>query len=48
MELEVVLQQHQTPADGRLIAEELMQALGVAPEQLVEAAYVDLLERKET
>jgi len=48
MELEVVLQEHQAPADGRLIAEELMQALGVAPEQLVEAAYVDLLERKET
>jgi len=48
MELEVVLQDHQTPADGRLIAEELMQALGVAPEHLVEAAYVDLLERKET
>jgi predicted adenylyl cyclase CyaB len=48
VELEVVLQEHQTPDDGRLIAEELMQLLCVAPEHLVEVAYVDLLERKES
>ena len=47
IELEVVLDEHQTPADGRRIAEELMQRLGVDATQLVGAAYVDLLERKE-
>jgi predicted adenylyl cyclase CyaB len=46
MELEVVLNEHQTPADGRAIAEDLMQALGVESHHLVEAAYVDLLARR--
>jgi predicted adenylyl cyclase CyaB len=46
MELEVVLSEHQTPADGRAIAEELMRVLGVETHDLVEAAYVDLLARR--
>jgi predicted adenylyl cyclase CyaB len=43
MELEVVLEPGQTPEEGRSVAEELMASLEVAPEQLVEVAYVDLL-----
>jgi adenylate cyclase class IV len=46
MELEVVLNERQTPADGRAIAESLMRALGVGSRHLVEAAYVDLLARR--
>jgi predicted adenylyl cyclase CyaB len=46
MELEVVLETRQTPADGRAIAEDLMRSLGIAPEHLVEVAYIDLFERR--
>jgi predicted adenylyl cyclase CyaB len=46
MELEVVLSESQTPADGRAIAEGLMTSLGVESRHLVEAAYVDLLARR--
>lgn len=45
LELEVVLAEGDQPADGEREAEALMHALGIAPGQLVEAAYVDLLGR---
>lgn len=43
LELEVVLAHDQTPQDGRRIAERLMTDLGVDPDDLIEGAYVDLL-----
>jgi predicted adenylyl cyclase CyaB len=46
MELEVVLRERQTPADGREIAEEIMRHLGIDSGSLVEVAYVDLLARR--
>jgi predicted adenylyl cyclase CyaB len=45
MELEVVLQDGQSDAEGQSIAEELMARLGVQPEDLLEGAYMDLLEK---
>lgn len=45
LELEVVLQPGQTAEEGRAIAESLMAELGVRPEDLLEGAYIDLLER---
>jgi predicted adenylyl cyclase CyaB len=46
MELEVVLQPGQSDADGQAIAEDLMQKLGIRSEDLLEGAYMDLLEQK--
>jgi predicted adenylyl cyclase CyaB len=46
MELEVVLQAGQTDAEGQAIAENLMTRLGVRKEDLLEGAYMDLLEKK--
>jgi len=43
VELEVVLQPDQDTSDGVAIAEDLMQKLGIAPIQLVDKAYIDLL-----
>jgi len=43
LELEVVLSEGEEPAPGIEEAHRLMGALGVAPAQLVEGAYVDLL-----
>jgi len=43
VELEVVLQTHQPPADGIQIARELMAKLEIQDSDLVEQAYVDLL-----
>ncbi len=43
LELEVVLAAHETPEDGRVEAEKLLQELGVAVADLVSGAYVDLL-----
>jgi adenylate cyclase class IV len=43
LELEVVLRDDQTEAEGEAVAHALMAALDVAPEALVEGAYVDLL-----
>ncbi len=43
IELEVVLREDQAPEDGRRIAEDLMTALGIQPDDLVEGAYADLL-----
>ena len=45
MELEVVLEEGQSDADGQRIAEVLMSALGVESEDLIDGAYMDLLEK---
>ena len=44
MELEVVMREGQSDAEGQLIAEGLMAALGVKRTDLLEGAYMDLLE----
>jgi len=46
MELEVVLRDGQSDAEGQTIAEELMTRLGVRKEDLLEGAYMDLLEKR--
>lgn len=43
LELEVVLEDHESTATGVAVAHEVMAALGVAPSQLIDGAYVDLL-----
>ena len=43
MELEVVLEEQQTPEDGEAIAHDLMQKLGIEHAHLEHRAYVDLL-----
>lgn len=45
LELEVVLEEGEDAALGVAEAHELMQQLGVEPEQLLETAYVDLLRK---
>jgi adenylate cyclase class IV len=42
-ELEVVLRPEQPEAEGRNIAEELMREFGIAAEDIVPGAYIDLL-----
>jgi len=44
MELEVVLRPGQADAEGQAIAEDLMSKLGVKSSDLLEGAYMDLLE----
>jgi predicted adenylyl cyclase CyaB len=44
LELEVVLEPGQTDEEGQAIATELMAKLGVEEEDLIEVAYMDLLE----
>lgn len=44
MELEVVMREGQSDPEGQLIAEGLMAALGVERSDLIEGAYMDLLE----
>jgi predicted adenylyl cyclase CyaB len=44
MELEVVLREGQSDAEGQSIAEDLMTMLGVERTDLLEGAYMDLLE----
>jgi len=44
MELEVVLSKGQTAEYGARIANDLMEKLGIAPEDLISGAYIDLLE----
>jgi len=46
MELEVVLRDGQSEAEGQSIAEDLMTRLGLRKEDLLEGAYMDLLEKK--
>ena len=45
MELEVVMREGQSDADGQTIAEELMRRLGVREDALLEGAYMDLIEQ---
>ena len=45
LELEVVLADDDDPAEGTRIADRLMRRLEIAADDLVEAAYVDLLDR---
>jgi predicted adenylyl cyclase CyaB len=45
MELEVLLQADQSPAEGQAIAADLMAQLGIQEKHLVEGAYIDLLEK---
>jgi adenylate cyclase len=47
MELEVVLRPEQSNAEGQAIARDLMTRLGVREEDLLEGAYMDLLEGRE-
>jgi predicted adenylyl cyclase CyaB len=44
LELEVVMQERQSDAQGQAIAEGLMARLGVEKKDLIEGAYMDLLE----
>lgn len=44
MELEVVMEEGQSDAEGQAIAEDLMSSLGVERNDLLEGAYMDLLE----
>jgi len=45
VELEVVLDLTQTMQDGHTIAKDLMESLGIRKNELVDAAYIDLLEQ---
>lgn len=45
MELEVVLEEGQSDAEGQNVAEQLMSALGVERGDLIDGAYMDLLEK---
>ena len=45
MELEVVMRDEQSDADGQKIAEDLMASLGVERSDLLEGAYMDMLEK---
>ncbi len=46
MELEVVMRRDQSDADGQAIAQELMEKLGIHPNDLLEGAYMDLIETR--
>ena len=45
MELEVVLRDDQSDDEGQAIANDLMKKLGIEPTDLIEGAYMDLLEK---
>ncbi len=44
VELEVVLRPEQNASDGVTVAHELMAKLGIPPNQLIDRAYIDLLQ----
>jgi len=46
LELEVVLEEYEPPETGIQEARQLIHRLGIQPAQLVEGAYIDLLERE--
>jgi adenylate cyclase class IV len=46
MELEVVLRPEQSDAEGQAIAQGLISALGIRSADLLEGAYMDLLEER--
>ena len=43
-ELEVVLEDNQSVEDGQLIADDLMEKLGIEKTKLIKCAYMDLLD----
>lgn len=45
MELEVVMRPEQSDAQGEEIAQDLMDKLGISPDDLIDVAYMDLLEK---
>lgn len=45
MELEVVMRPGQSDAEGQAIAEDLMKKLDIAPGDLLDGAYMDMLEK---
>lgn len=45
VELEVVLRDEEAPEDGMAVARKLLEHLGIAEDQLVTGAYLDLLKR---
>jgi len=47
MELEVVMRPNQLDAEGQAIAADLMHKLGVEPSDLLEVAYMDLIEAQQ-
>jgi adenylate cyclase class IV len=47
MELEVVLRPEQTDSDGQAIAADLMAKLGVEEADLLDGAYMDLIEGRD-
>lgn len=48
IELEVVLEEGVSEAEGEACADDLMKSLGIEPEDLVSGAYVDLLAARES
>ena len=44
MELEVVMQPGQSDAEGQAIAQDLMSKLGITPDNLLDVAYMDMVE----
>jgi len=46
LELEVVLREDQSDEEGRAIAEQLMKELGIEKSDLLEGAYMDMLEKR--
>lgn len=46
LELEVILEEHETPGTGVEEAHEFLKRLGIDMSQLIEGAYVDLLTKK--
>ncbi len=46
LELEVVLRDGQTDAEGQVVARDLMNRLGICDEDLLQGAYLDLLEQR--
>ena len=46
MELEVVMREGQSDAEGQAIAKDLMRRLGIREEALIEGAYMDLIESR--
>ena len=47
MELEVVMRDEQSDAEGQAIAEDLMASLGVERSDLLDGAYMDMLEKND-
>ncbi len=47
IELEVVMRPGQTDAEGQAIAQDLMSKLGVEPADLLEGAYMDIIEQRQ-